>query len=327
MKRRAVLGATVAAAWIGRARAQESAVTLTRSLGINYLPTHVIEHEGLIERHARRRGLSLRVAWVALPIGTVGNDALLAGSVDIVNTGIGSLLLLWDRTRGGVKGIVSTSAQPLALLTRSPRVRTLADFGPGDRIAVPTVRVSTQAILLQMACAASFGADQWGRLDPLTVQLSHPDAAAALANPGHEVNTHFSAPPYSFLSLRTVPGVRAVPMPDGTVSQVQMFTTVRFAQANPAVIASVRDAAADAAALIAADRRAALAIYRRLSGDRTDPAVLEAMLDEPGMMAFQITPRGTLAFAHHLHRIGTLRTRAASWAEYYLPAAHDLDGS
>lgn len=304
-------------------------ITLTRSMGINYLPTLVMERHDLVARHAARLGgADLRTTWVAMPIGTAGNDALLTGSVDVVNTGIGSLLLLWDRTRGAVKGIVSTSAQPLALLTRNPAVRTLGDFSPRDRIAVPTVRVSTQSILLQMACAETFGPEQWGRLDPITVQLSHPDAAAALANPSHEVNSHFSSPPYSFISLRTVPGVHAVPMPEGTtVSQVQMFTTTRFAEANPIAIAAIRAAMIEAIEFIRADRRGALVVYREMSGDRMPLGDLESLLDEPGMMDFIAAPRGTMRFAAHLHRIGTLRTLPAAWTDYYLPAAHDLPGS
>jgi len=246
VKRRDILrGATAGALALGGGRAHAQAkreIAITRSLGINYLPTHVVERGRLIERHAERLGAPVQVTWVDLAVPAAGNDALLAGRVDILNTGIGNLLLLWDRTRGGVKGIVNISAQPLALLTRNPEVRALADFGPRDRIAVPLVRVSTQAMLLQMACAQVFGADQWARLDPITVQLSHTDAAAALAHPRHEVNSHFSAPPYSFLSLRSVPAVREVPLPLEAESQVQLFTTTRFAEANPVVIAAVRAA-------------------------------------------------------------------------------------
>jgi NitT/TauT family transport system substrate-binding protein len=216
VKRRQALrlggGAALAAMLGGAAAAQQkSEIGITRQPGIIYMPTHVIERRQLIERHAARLGVpNLKVNWVTFASGGAATDALLSGNVDIVNTGVGNMLLLWDRTRGGVKGIISTSAQPLTLLTRNPNIRSLRDFGTSDRIAVPTIRVSTQAILLQIACAATFGADQWARLDGITVQLGHPDAAAALANPNHEVNSHFSAPPFSFFTQRNVPGVRAI---------------------------------------------------------------------------------------------------------------------
>ena len=57
-------------------------------------------------------------------------DALLAGGVDILNTGTGNLLLLWDRTRGGVKGIVATSAQPMTLISRDPNIKSIKDSTP-----------------------------------------------------------------------------------------------------------------------------------------------------------------------------------------------------
>ena len=325
----AALGAVAAPAL----RAQQAnEIAVTRQPGIIYLPTHVIERQQLFEKHAQRLGVAnLRVSWVNFASGGAATDALLSNNVQLVNTGVGNMLLLWDRTRGGVKGIISTSAQPLVLLTRNPNVRTLADFGPNDRIAVPTIRVSTQAILLQMACAQAFGADQWARLDGITVQLGHPDAAAALANPNHEVNSHFSAPPFFFFTMRSLPNVRAVlRSPDiigGPLSQAQFFTTTRFADANPKIVEAVRAATLEAIEFIRADRRAAIEIYRDINNDRTSMEDMLALLEQPGMMDYIAAPQGTMKFATHLNRVGTLRTLPRAWTEYYLPIAHDLPGS
>src|SRR5438067_7534260 len=186
---------------------QKSEISITRQPGILYLPSHVMEKQHLIEKHAEKLGVpGLKVNWANLMGGGVQTDALLSGNVDIVNTGVGNLLLLWDRTKGGVKGIVANSAMPLTLITRNPNIKTLKDFGPNDRIAVPTIKVSTQAILLQMAAEKTFGPDQTTKLDANTVQLGHPDAAIALSNPQHEITSHFSAPPFSYLELKTVKG-------------------------------------------------------------------------------------------------------------------------
>jgi NitT/TauT family transport system substrate-binding protein len=329
------LGAgTLAAAMVGgRAQAQQkSEIGITRQPGIIYMPTHVIERRQLIESNASRLGVpNVRVNWVTFASGGAATDALLSGNVDMVNTGVGNMLLLWDRTRGGVKGIISTSAQPLTLLTRNPNVHSLRDFGPNDRIAVPTIRVSTQAILLQIACAATFGADQWAHLDSITVQLGHPDAAAALANPNHEVNSHFSAPPFSFFTLRSVPGVHQVltssEIMGGPLSQAQFFCQTRFAEANPKLIEATRAATLEAIDFIRNDRRAALEIYKDISNDRTSTEDLLALLDVPGMMDYIAAPQGTMRFAEHLHRTGTLRTMPHAWTDYYLPIAHDLQGS
>src|SRR5438445_6741861 len=168
---------------------QKMEIALSRQPGIFYMPTHIIEKQKLIEKHAAALGVpGITTKWITFSGGGAQTDALLAGGVDILNTGTGNLLLLWDRTRGGVKGIVACSAQPMLLISRDPNIKTLKDFGPNDKIAVPTVKISTQAIVLQIAAAEMFGADQWSKLDANTVQLGHPDAYAALSNPKHEVH-------------------------------------------------------------------------------------------------------------------------------------------
>ena len=233
-------------------------ISLSRQPGIFYMPTHIIEKQKLIEKHAALLGLpNITTKWITFSGGGAQTDALLAGGVDILNTGTGNLLLLWDRTRGGVKGIVACSAQPMMLISRDANIKSLRDIGPNDKIAVPTVKISTQAIVLQIAAAEMFGADQWSKLDANTVQLGHPDAYAALSNSQHEVRNHFSIPPFTFLELKNVPGAHVVlSSPDvmgGPLSQAQFFTTTKFADANPKIIQAVRDATREAQDLIRND--------------------------------------------------------------------------
>src|ERR1700738_1754763 len=162
-------------------------ISLSRQPGIYYMPTHFIEKQKLIEKHAGLHGVpNITTKWITFSGGGAQTDALLAGGVDILNTGTGNLLLLWDRARGGVKVIVATSAQPMTLISRDANIKSLRDIGPNDKIAVPTVKISTQGIVVQIAAAEMFGADQWSKLDANTVQLGHPDAFAGLLNSRHE---------------------------------------------------------------------------------------------------------------------------------------------
>src|SRR3954463_12472326 len=268
---------------------QKSEISLSRQPGIFYMPSHVMEKQKLIEKHAAELGLSgVTTKWVTFSGGGAQTDALLAGGVDILNNGTGNLLLLWDRTRGGVKGIVATSAQPMTLISRDPNIKSLKDIGPNDKIAVPTVKVSTQAIVLQIAAGELFGADQWSKLDPNTVQLGHPDAYAAMSNSQHEVRNHFAIPPFTFLELKNVPGAHVVlSSPDvmgGPLSQAQFFTTTKFADANPKIIQAVRDATKEAQEQIRSDTKTAVEIYKEVTGDKTSVEDLLAWLKEPGMM-------------------------------------------
>lgn len=333
--RRHALAALCAVAVLAPSHAfaqQKTEISITRQPGILYMPSHVMEKQQLIEKEAAKLGLpGLKVNWAMLMGGGVQTDALLSGGVDIVNTGVGNLLLLWDRTKGGVKGIVANSALPLQLITRDPDIHTIKDYKPGDRIAVPTIKVSTQAILLQMAAAKAFGPGEMTKLDANTVQLGHPDAAIAMSNPKSEIHSHFAAPPYSFYELRNVPGAHVVlSSPDvigGPLTQSQFFTTVKFAEANPTVIAAIKAATFDAIDYIKKDPAGAVAIYREVTGDKTPAAEIVELLKQPGMMDWIAAPQGTMKFAEHLHKVGTLKTMPKAWTDYYLPITADLPGN
>lgn len=336
IRRRHALGllAGLPVAYVARNAFAQAAkkVVVARQPGILYLPTHVIEKQKLIEKHTAKLGLAgMTAEWVNLAGGGAQTDALLSGNVDFVNTGTGNLLLLWDRTKGGVKGVVASSAGPLHLISREARIKSLKDIGPEDKIAVPTVKVSTQAILLQMAAAQMFGPDQWAKFDPHTVQLSHPDAVMAMSNSAHEVRNHFAAPPFQFIELKSVPGAHVVidsaSIIGGPLSQGQFFTTTKFADANPKVIQAMRDASKEAQDYIRADTKGAVDIYKEITGDKASAADLLDWLGQPGMMEFNLQPQGTMKFAAHMHKVGILKTLPASWKDYYLPVAHDLPGS
>src|SRR5437016_13282502 len=91
---------------------------------------------------------------------------------------------------------------PLYLNTRNPNVKALKDFTDKDRIALPAVKVSIQAITLQMAAEKAFGEGQQNKLDPITVTLSHPDAQTALLSGQSEITAHFSSPRYQYQQLK-----------------------------------------------------------------------------------------------------------------------------
>ena len=90
---------------------------------------------------------------------------------------------------------------PLYLNTINPNVKTIKDFTDKDRIALPAVKVSIQAITLQMAAEKAFGPGQHGKLDPLTVTLSHPDGMAAMMSGRSEITAHFTSAPFMYQEL------------------------------------------------------------------------------------------------------------------------------
>ncbi len=335
LDRRQILGAAGAFAALTSAGARAQAkteITISRQPGILYMPTHIIEKLKLVEKHADKLGLpGVAAKWISFSGGGAQQDALISGNVDMINTGTGQLLIMWDRTKGGVKGVTASSALPLALVSRDPRIKVLKDLGPGDRIAVPTVKISTQAILMQMAASDLFGPDKWQYFDPLTVQMGHPDAFIVMKNPTHEIKNHFGAPPFQNYALKQVPGAHLVTTSTeiigGPLSQAQFMTTTKFAEANPKIILALKAAAEEAKALIMGDTKEAVAIYKEVTGDKTPVEDLLELLAGPGMMDWNLYPQGTMKFAGLLNKVGSVKTKPASWKDYYLPAIHDMPGS
>src|SRR5206468_700992 len=166
--------------------------------------------------------------------------------------GMPGLLTLWARTSGTsqeVRGISALSSQPVMLNTRNPAVETITDLRESDRIAVPAVKVSLQAILLQMAAAKAFGAENFGRLDPLTVSMSPPDATIALLSGAAGVTGVFSVPAFQQQQLEK-PGIKTIlnsyDVMDGPHTFTVTWTTAKFRDRNPvlykALIAALKEA-------------------------------------------------------------------------------------
>ena len=172
--------AALAVLWGGGAAAQETKeLRIAKQFGISYLPITVLEERKLIEKHAKAAGLGdIKVEWSRLSAGAPMNDALISGNLDLASGGVGPLVTIWARTKGNmnVKGVSAINSMPLYLNTINPAVKTIKDFTDNDRIALPAVKVSIQAVTLQMAAEKLLG--KHDALDRLTVSMSHPDGMA-----------------------------------------------------------------------------------------------------------------------------------------------------
>ena len=193
---RLIGGAVLAAALSTPALAADQEIRLAQQFSMGYLQLNVMQHEQLIEKHAKALGISdPKVSWFKFNGPTAVNEALISGNVDIGSGGVPGLLTLWARTKGTpqeVRGISALSSQPFLLNARNPAIKTIADFKDSDRIAVPAVKSSVQALTLQMAAAKRWGPKEFEKLDPLTVSMTPPDATVALLKGGAQISAAFS---------------------------------------------------------------------------------------------------------------------------------------
>lgn len=301
--------------------AEVTEVRISKQYGLPYLSLAVVEQNGLIEQHARLLGLGdVKVNWVTIGSGGTSTDSLLAGNLDLVSTGISNMLLLWSRTGGQVKAIGATGTVPFLLLTRNPNVKTIADLNNEDRITVPTVKVSIQSTILSIAAEKMYGPAGGGRFDPLTLAMSHPDAAVALLS-RTEINTHFSAPPYQYEELRAS-GVRilldSTQVMGGPATTTVLFGTVKFHDSNPKLMTAINAALGEAMEFVSKNKREAAEIYLKASKEKIELDELASMLDKQGF-AFTVAPNGTLKYAEQMFNTGVIKARPSSWKMCFLP--------
>jgi NitT/TauT family transport system substrate-binding protein len=298
--------------------------------GIVYLQELLMEDRKLVEKHAAAQGLAdVKVSWSVINSGGTITDALLSGSIDIATTGLSNMLLLWSKSNGAVKSIAGVAGLPQLLVTRNTNINSIKDFGPGDRIAVPTVRVSMQAMILGMALEQAYGPGNHNKLDSLQVQLGHPDAVTAILNPVHEINSHFSIAPYYEMELKA-PNVRAVvssiDVLGGPATITNVWATQKFVDDNPIKVRAFIAALDEASELVTKDPMGAAATYLAMTKEKISVEELAALIKEPGAI-FSATPQRSMVYADFMHRIGLIQKKPATWKEYFFPAIHDRPGS
>lgn len=316
----------------GPAHSESATLAIAKQYGLGYLQMIVMQDQHLIEKQAKALGLGdIKVNWSTFRSADVMNDALLSGNLNIAALGVPGLATIWSKTKGTpveVKGLAGMNLAPLLLNTRNPNIKSLKDFTAQDKIAVPAVKISTQALVLQMAAAKIWGKEGYQHLDSFTVSMTHPDAMAALMSGAGEVNTHFASPPFAQKELQSA-GVHQVANSTEIIGSDLSFVTlvmpVSFYQANPKLTQAFMTAFKEATDFINKDNRAAAEIYLRVTGDKT--SLDETVSIMKSGLRYSVEPSGTLAMFQFMFDIGRVKVRPSDWKEYMLPISHDMHGS
>ncbi|HVB46834.1 MAG TPA: ABC transporter substrate-binding protein, partial [Burkholderiales bacterium] len=283
-------------------------------------------------KHAKALGLGdITVRWEKLTDGAVVNDALLSGNLDFASGGIGAFVVLWSKTLDTlkVKSVGALDSMPAFLNTRDPNIKSIKDFTAKDRIALPGIKVSPQAITLQLAAAKAWGDANYARLDPLTVNMSHPVGMQALLGGVDGVVAHFTSPPFQYEELKH-PGIHTVlstyDVWGGPQTFICAWTTTKFKDANPKTYQAYVGALQEAIDWINHNKPAAAALYVRMAAGKNDVADILKILEDP-QVQFTMTPRGVVEFVDFKNKIGTMHVKPKSWKDMFFDNVHHLPGS
>jgi len=311
-----------------------SSIVLISQHGLPYLPMMVMDALKLIDKHAGKLG----VASLKSEFKTMGGtqslvDALLSGQMNFGVTGVPGLNVLWDKTAGTpneVRALSAVQSMPFILVTNRPTIKSIKDFNEHDKIAVPAVKVSSQAICLQMAAAKEWGHDQYAKLDPLTITRSHPEAATSVISKATEINSHYSVAPYYYYELATNGVHNVLKSYDtlgGPATNGVMIMSKKFRDANPKVTIAVYGALTEAEEFINKNPGEAAQIYIKTTNEkRSSQAEMVKFISDPDNI-WTTAPQQTMTFAGFMHKVGTMKREPASWKDLYMPECHELKGS
>jgi NitT/TauT family transport system substrate-binding protein len=315
------------------AAAELNELVIAQQPGIGYLNLIVMKEQKLIEKQAKAAGLGdIKVTWQAINSGQAMNEALNANKLHIAAGGVAPLIFAWANSQGkqNYKGICALNTMPLFLNTKNPAVKSIADFTDKDKIAMPAVKSSIQAVTLEMAAAAAFGEANWSKLDALTVTMPHPVASKKMLDPNdHDITAHFTAPPFQYDQLKNS-GIHTVTTSYDVLNGVSSFNVLwastRFATENPKLLAAFLKALEEATNFIHSDHDAAAALYLRVSGEKSSVKEIANFLSDP-YIEYTLTPKNVWRYSNFMARIGAIKVRPASWRDLFFPNIHDRPGS
>ena len=320
-----LVGSTLAAAEVDELK-------MMSQYGIGYMQLTLMKQDKLVEKHLAREGLAnTKVTWATMGAGAAANDALLSGSLHFAAGGTGPALILWDRTRGnlGVQGVAALSSMPNLLVTRNPNIKSVRDFTDKDRIAMAGAGSSVQTTYLQMAVSKEFGIENYKKLNPLMVNLPHPEGLRALLSGSAEITSQFTSPPFQNQALEA-PGMRVVlnsyDVMGGPNTFLMVWATKKFRDENPKSYKAVVAALKEATDAINADKKRAAEIYVQAGGNKESAEKLLAIMNDP-QVRYTMAPERILPYAQFMHQVGTLKNRPESWKDLFFPEVHNLPGS
>jgi NitT/TauT family transport system substrate-binding protein len=314
------------------AYAELAEINVAQQYGVSFLPLMVMERDKLVEKHAKAAGLSdVKVNWVKVAGPSVMNDGVISGAIQFIAVGAPSLITLWDKTQSNVqvKGVSAMTTYPLYLNVRNPSLKSIRDFSDKDKIAVPSIKVSTQAIMLQMAAAKEFGDANYARLDPWTVGLSHPDGLLAITNNSGGVDAHFTTSPFHEQEMK-MPGMRTLTTSyeilGGPATAVVLAASTKYRDANPKSYKAFYDALKEAIDSINKDKRAAAKVYLEQAKDTKSTVDDIYGMISAADYAYTLTPQKVGKTADFMYKIGAIKTKPGSWKDFFFPEVQSLPG-
>lgn len=308
-------------------------VRIARQYSMGYLQFNVIEHEQLIQKHAARLGIpEVKVSSFRFNGPAAMNDALLSDTVDIVGGSPHGMFTLWAKTQGTkqeVRAISALVTLPFVITSNDPEIVTIADMGKCKKIPVPSVRVSSPAVAVQMAAAKLYGIKEYAKFDTATVTMSPADATVALLSGAGDVNCTIALPPFMQQQLER-PNIHVVAnsfdLMGGPNTYTVSYTSAKFHDRNPKLSQAIYNALEEATDRVSKDIRSAAKYWIEDSESKLTVDFVAAAGSGKDVK-WTMIPERTMQGADFMAEVGTIKVHPKSWKDYFFSEAYGLPGS
>ena len=301
----AAAAASFAASDAARAQAPGKLIIATQP-GLGYAPMVVVKQKRWLEEAVP----GVQVEWKVISSSVAIREAMLAGEVQIGCGSVAPFLIGRDcgfRTRL----IAALNTVDLWLLTNDPRVQSVRDFRPGDKVAV-VAPDTNQAFVLRRAAQQAFGDPK--ALDLAMLSMPHPDALQSVLT--NQVAGYVGAPP--FQEAAAARGVRRLLSSSdlfGPLTFNVCFAREQLERQNAPALRALQAAVQRAIGLLTEQPAEAAALLARDAGQ--PEAELARQLAQPETR-FTTEPAGVEALGAFMHESGFLRAPAGKLDELLL---------
>ena len=215
-------------------------IRLAKQYGMQYAAVYVVEKMNLLEKYLP----GAEAEWSSFGGGAAITEALIGGHLDVGFMGIPPAVVAIDKG-ADLKIALGVSVPPNALIVKEERLKSIADFTPNDKIAVPGI-ASIQHILLSIAAKNQLNKAR--DFDVNMITMANPDAYSALIS-GGDIAGHFTTMPYIEMEKRA--GLRNILTGKEAYGDVSIIcvTTGKF-HSNHAVYSGLMGALSEAMDLI-----------------------------------------------------------------------------
>jgi NitT/TauT family transport system substrate-binding protein len=309
--------------FISNCSAEVDKITIDIQNGSNYMGM-VVMKKMFWDEIAKKNGISTELNLNKVGGPAAAADRFLSGANQGMTISYPLILTLNEKTNGDAKILFANSMINMLLNTNSPTIKSPKDFKEGDKIAVTALGKSIQAVASKKLAEKVFG--DYKYYDKISVQMSHPDAFAALM--AGKITAHWSTPPFSQMELEDKRNSTVAKSFDlfGKHHLTAMTVSQKFCTENPKVCSSLYEAYKKSNDWINADLKRAATFFKTNVGANEQVEDYVAQLTSK-QIEFNYVPQGITSFSNFLHKTGDLKNPLKSWKDICMPQLQNESGS